>query len=72
MGELEKALEFIKKSIEINSEFADGWNSLGEYYEIKEDYKKALEHYQKAHSLDKENPEHKEAIERIRKNLKKK
>ena len=67
MGELEKALEHLNKSIEIKPDFPHAWHSFGEYYEKSGDLEKARECFQKAVDLDPENQEHKDALKNIQK-----
>lgn len=67
MGDLEKALKHLNKSIKINPNFPHAWHSFGEYYEKIGDKEKALECYQKAVDLDPENQEHLEALKELEK-----
>ena len=55
MGQPDKALMFFEKSTHYYPNSADGYGAIAEYYEGKEDYKKALEYALKAFELSSTN-----------------
>ena len=66
-GEVEEALKFFKLNVKFFPEDANLWDSLGEVYYEKKEYKKALEYYTKALKLDPFMESSKEMIEKITK-----
>ncbi len=51
-GEVEEALKFFHLNVKLFPEDANLWDSLGEGYYEKRDYKKSLEYYKKALEMD--------------------
>ncbi len=52
----EIALEQYQKAVRIDSGFADGYISIGDYYYIQGDYSPALDNYKKAIAIEPGNP----------------
>jgi arylsulfatase A-like enzyme/tetratricopeptide (TPR) repeat protein len=53
LGQLDRGIEFLHKALEKVDTDPDVWTHLGIAYTAKRDYQTALEHYEKALSLDK-------------------
>ena len=52
LGDYEKAIDFHKKALEINSKYADGHFNLGTAYDQLGEFEKAQEFYKKAITID--------------------
>ena len=61
-NDIDKAIEYYKKAIEIDKTYVSAYINLGYHYEEKTDYKKALENYKLALSY---NPEYGVALNNI-------
>ncbi len=51
-GKTEEAMASVKKSIELDPEYAEAWNQLGNLYNTRNDLKEAAKHYEKAVNLN--------------------
>ena len=67
LGEDDKAIEYHKKSIELDNEYAPHYYNYANTHYDKGEFKEALELYKKAFKLDSELKEAKEMIDKIEK-----
>lgn len=71
-GNIDEALKFFKLNVKLFPKDANLWDSLGEVYFTKENYKKALQYYNQALILDPNLESSKEMIKEIKSKLNKK
>ncbi|MDP2688712.1 MAG: tetratricopeptide repeat protein, partial [Deltaproteobacteria bacterium] len=56
-GDMERARPEWEKAVELNPEYSEAWNHLGNYYQLSGDYAKALAMYEKAVAINPFNAE---------------